>query len=63
VRGDSPAGARLLERAVSLLGDQPARTALLPTLGVALLESGRLEDADRVLEEAIERATVEATHA
>ncbi len=59
VRGDPPAGARLLERAVSLLPDQPARTALLPTLGVALLESGRLEDADRVLQEAIERATAE----
>jgi class 3 adenylate cyclase/tetratricopeptide (TPR) repeat protein len=59
VRGDSPAGARLLERAVSLLGDQPARTALLPTLGVALLESGSLDDADRVLEEAVGRATVE----
>jgi DNA-binding SARP family transcriptional activator len=59
VRGDSPAGAHLLERAVSLLGDQPARTALLPTLGVALLESGRLEDADRVLEKAVEHATAE----
>jgi DNA-binding SARP family transcriptional activator/tetratricopeptide (TPR) repeat protein len=56
---DPPAGARLLERAVSLLGDQPARTALLPTLGVALLESGRLEDADRVLQEAIERSAAE----
>jgi DNA-binding SARP family transcriptional activator len=56
---DPPAGARLLERAVSLLGDQPARTALLPTLGVALLESGRLEQADRVLQEAIERSTAE----
>jgi DNA-binding SARP family transcriptional activator len=59
-RGDLPAGARLLERAVSLLPPHaPARSALLPTLGVALLESGRLEDADRVLEEAIRRATAE----
>ena len=37
--------------------DDPARSALLPTLGLALLESGRLADADRILEEAIERAT------
>ena len=59
-RGDPPAGASLLERAVSLLPpDEPARSALLPTLGVALLESGRLEDADRILEEAITRATAE----
>jgi predicted ATPase len=60
MRGDLPAGARLLERVVALLPPQePARSALLPTLGVALLESGRLEDADRVLEEAIGRATAE----
>src|SRR6266545_2745484 len=59
-RGDLPAGAHLLERAVSLLPpDEPARSVLLPTLGVALLESGRLKEADRVLEEAIERATAE----
>jgi DNA-binding SARP family transcriptional activator/tetratricopeptide (TPR) repeat protein len=59
-RGDPPAGAGLLERAVSLLPPaEPARSALLPTLGVALFESGRLEDADRILEEAITRATVE----
>jgi DNA-binding SARP family transcriptional activator/tetratricopeptide (TPR) repeat protein len=57
LRGDPPAGARLLDRAVSLLPpEQPARTALLPTLGVALHESGRLEDADRVLQEAVERS-------
>jgi tetratricopeptide (TPR) repeat protein len=60
MRGDPPAGARLLERAVSLLPpDQPARTVLLPTLGVALLEAGRLEEADRLLQEAIERAAAE----
>jgi DNA-binding SARP family transcriptional activator/tetratricopeptide (TPR) repeat protein len=56
-RGDLPAGAGLLERVVSLLPpDDPARSSLLPTLGAALLESGRLEDADRILGEAIERA-------
>jgi predicted ATPase/DNA-binding SARP family transcriptional activator len=59
-RGDLPAGASLLERAVSLLPpDEPARSVLLPTLGVALLESGRLKEADRVLKEAIERATAQ----
>jgi tetratricopeptide (TPR) repeat protein len=57
-RSDLPAGARLLERAVALLPpEDPARSALLPTLGLALLESGRLADADRILEEAIERAS------
>jgi DNA-binding SARP family transcriptional activator/tetratricopeptide (TPR) repeat protein len=57
-RGDLPAGARLLERAVALLPpEDPVRSALLPTLGLALLESGRLTDADRILEEAIERAS------
>jgi DNA-binding SARP family transcriptional activator len=57
VRGDLPAGARLLERAASLLesGD-PARHALLPELGAALREAGRLADAERVLTEAVERA-------
>jgi tetratricopeptide (TPR) repeat protein len=57
VRGDLPAGARLLEHAVSLLEPaDPARAALLPELGAALREAGRLEDADRVLGEAVERA-------
>jgi DNA-binding SARP family transcriptional activator/tetratricopeptide (TPR) repeat protein len=57
-RGDLPAGARLLERAVVLLPlEDSARSALLPTLGLALLESGRLADADRILGEGIERAS------
>jgi DNA-binding SARP family transcriptional activator len=57
LRGDAPAGARLLERAASLLeGDAAARGELLPTLGEALYEAGRMNDAARVLEEAIERA-------
>jgi class 3 adenylate cyclase/predicted ATPase len=60
MRGDLPAGAGLLERAVSLLPqDDSARSALLPALGVALFEAGRLADADRVLAEAIERAGAE----
>jgi tetratricopeptide (TPR) repeat protein len=57
LRGDPPAAARMLERAESLLGaDDAARVELLPRLGAALLEAGRLADADRVLSEAIERA-------
>jgi DNA-binding SARP family transcriptional activator len=57
VRGDLHAAAHLLERAVSLLApDDPARAALLPELGAALLDAGRLADADRVLAEAIEGA-------
>src|SRR6185312_9800330 len=42
-RGDAPAGARLLERAVGLA---PGSSELLPRLGAALLEAGRLADAD-----------------
>jgi DNA-binding SARP family transcriptional activator len=52
-RGDMPAGASLLERAVALLEDA---TALLPALGAALFEAGRLADAERVLGEAIAAA-------
>jgi class 3 adenylate cyclase len=58
VLGDPAACGNLLERAASLLPpDDPTRLALLPTLGAALLEAGRLADADRVLTEAIERST------
>ncbi len=61
VRGDLPAGARLLERAMALLGpDDRARSALAPALGVALFEAGRLADADRVLAEAV--AAAQAQH-
>jgi tetratricopeptide (TPR) repeat protein len=57
LRGDPPAGARLLERAESLLQPaDPTRTELLPRLGAALLDAGRLADADRVLAEALDRA-------
>ncbi|MEA2418727.1 MAG: hypothetical protein QOE60_933, partial [Thermoleophilaceae bacterium] len=57
LRGDPQAGARLLERAESLMRrDDPARAGLLPRLGAALLDAGRLADADRVLTEAIARA-------
>ncbi len=57
VHGLVPEGAHLLERAVRLLPDDaPERSALLPELGAALAEAGRLPDADRVLQEAIARA-------
>jgi DNA-binding SARP family transcriptional activator len=57
LRGDAPAGARLLERAESLLeSDDAARSELLPALGAALFEAGRMADATRVLDEAIARA-------
>jgi tetratricopeptide (TPR) repeat protein len=54
LRGDPPAGAQLLERAAGLLEpEDPARRALLPRLGGALFDAGRLADADRVLAEAV----------
>jgi len=57
VLGDPAACGNLLERAASLLPpDDPTRLALLPTLGAAFFEAGRLADADRVLTEAIERS-------
>jgi tetratricopeptide (TPR) repeat protein len=57
VRGDAPAAARLLERAEALLTpEEPARDELLPFLGAALFEAGRVDEARRVLDEAIERA-------
>jgi len=57
LRGDPPAGARLLERADSLLEhDAAARGELLPALGAALFEAGRMSEAARVLDEAIARA-------
>jgi class 3 adenylate cyclase/tetratricopeptide (TPR) repeat protein len=57
-RGDGPAAASLLERAISLLDTTEEREArsLLPELGAALNLSGRLADADRVLTDAIDRA-------
>jgi tetratricopeptide (TPR) repeat protein len=55
-RGDMPASANLLGRAVSLFSaDDPARLELLPDLSYALFEVGELERANTVLAEAIER--------
>jgi class 3 adenylate cyclase/DNA-binding winged helix-turn-helix (wHTH) protein len=57
LRGDPHAGAHLLERAASLLESDPAACGeLLPALGAALFEAGRMSDAGRVLEEAIAAA-------
>jgi class 3 adenylate cyclase/tetratricopeptide (TPR) repeat protein len=52
-RGDVPAAVRLLQRASSLLPrDDPARARVLTGLGAALMEAGRLDQADRVLDDA-----------
>ena len=56
-RGEYPAAVELLERAVGLPGaDDAARLALLPALGMVLFEAGRVHDAARVLDEAVDRA-------
>jgi DNA-binding SARP family transcriptional activator/predicted ATPase len=60
LRGDPTSGAGLLERAVALFRpDDARRFALLPRLGEALFEAGRLGDAERVLDEAIQYAEAE----
>ncbi len=56
-RGDGPAAANLLSRAVSLLpAESSSRLDLLVDLGDALRESGEFRQAEGVLTEAIERA-------
>jgi predicted ATPase len=53
VRSELPAAISLLERVSRLLPtDDPQRIALLAKLSGALIESGRLDDAGRVLDEA-----------
>ena len=63
-RGDPAAASALLERAIALLaaGD-PARDALLPDLGAALVHAGRMDDAERVLDDASTRAGDERVRA
>jgi DNA-binding SARP family transcriptional activator/tetratricopeptide (TPR) repeat protein len=57
LRGDPSGAAGLLERAASLFThDEAWRSALLPHLGRALFEAGRLRDAERVLDDAIQHA-------
>jgi predicted ATPase/class 3 adenylate cyclase/DNA-binding winged helix-turn-helix (wHTH) protein len=52
-RSDYPGAVRLLERAAALLADDHARWAtLLPDLGAAMIEAGRLADAEDVLDDA-----------
>jgi class 3 adenylate cyclase/tetratricopeptide (TPR) repeat protein len=56
-RSDLPAAIKLLERAEALLSrDDRARAGLLPSLGAALTEAGRLSEADGVLEAAVDCA-------
>ena len=56
-RDDLPAAISLLERATALmLPGSRARTLLLPELGAALADSGRLPDAEAVLGAAIDEA-------
>jgi class 3 adenylate cyclase/tetratricopeptide (TPR) repeat protein len=56
-RDDQAAASALLARAVELVGsDDAARGALLPALGAALFEAGRMDEAIAVLDEAIARA-------
>jgi predicted ATPase/DNA-binding SARP family transcriptional activator len=58
-RGDMPAAASLYGTAADLIPtDDPHRLSMLPELGNALIEIGRLDDADKVFDEAIDRATV-----
>ncbi len=53
-RGDVPAAATLLGRAAALLpADHPDRLRLLPEHGEALLMTGRFDEAERALENAI----------
>ena len=55
-RGDMPAAATLYGSATSLLEpDDPKRLTALPDLGNALIEIGKLEEAERTFEEAIDR--------
>ena len=57
-RGDMDGASNLLERAVALLeGGDKARIELEVELGAALVESGRLTEAESLLEEAVARAS------
>jgi class 3 adenylate cyclase/tetratricopeptide (TPR) repeat protein len=56
-RGDSTAASNLLERAATLFApDDPRRLELLPTLGRTLREAARMDDAERVLVDAVRAA-------
>ena len=56
-RHDMPAVCSLLGRAQTLLDPaDPTRLAILPDLGIALWNAGRMEEAEAVADEALERA-------
>jgi class 3 adenylate cyclase/tetratricopeptide (TPR) repeat protein len=56
-RDDQATASALLKRAIALVhDDDAARGALLPALGAALFEGGRMSEATAVLDEAIARA-------
>jgi class 3 adenylate cyclase/tetratricopeptide (TPR) repeat protein len=56
-RGDVPAATNLLGRATALLpSDSAGRLELLPEYGEALLQVGRFEEAQAILDEALDRA-------
>jgi tetratricopeptide (TPR) repeat protein len=58
-RSDYPGAVSLLERAAALFPDHhPRRMRLLPDLGAALIEAGRLTDAEEVLADASRAAAV-----
>jgi predicted ATPase/class 3 adenylate cyclase len=60
-RSDLPAAINLLERAAALLSqDDRGRVEVLAGLGAALTEAGRLSEADRVLQEAVDCAHMHA---
>ena len=57
LRGDPAAGARLLERAEAVVtADPEAHGELLPELGAALYDAGRLDEAAQILDTAVERS-------
>jgi class 3 adenylate cyclase/tetratricopeptide (TPR) repeat protein len=55
-RGDMPAAANLLGRAVELFGDDVRRLELIPNLGEALTETGEFESASVMLGLAVDEA-------
>jgi class 3 adenylate cyclase/tetratricopeptide (TPR) repeat protein len=58
VRGDMPAAANLLGRALGVLAlGSPERLALAPDLGEALMQLGEFEAAERVAADAVHEAT------
>ena len=53
-RGDLPAGVKLLERSIALIpADEHARGAMVPELGIALVQLGRLAEAEHILTTAV----------